>query len=155
MLRSMAHISCYTDTQYDIQNWTGYMRHRYFSLEAILAHCGGAASLGCLNLTIEPLNPRYSDGTGVAQVNPTDPKRSNAECNSQPLLAEFWLVAPLWCKKKYNDCIHQCKVSLFSIVYFFGLCLICALWVQVHAARRSLWLVLKQAALAPISDIVS
>ena len=41
MLRSMAHISFYTSTQYDIQNWTGYMRTRYFSLNAILAHCGG------------------------------------------------------------------------------------------------------------------
>ena len=41
MLRSIAHISCYRDTQYDIQNWTGYMRNRYFSLNAILAHCAG------------------------------------------------------------------------------------------------------------------
>ena len=41
MLRSVAHISYYTNAQYDIQNWTGYMRNRYFSLNAILAHCGG------------------------------------------------------------------------------------------------------------------
>ena len=39
MLKSIAHISCYTSTQYNIQIWTAYMRNRYFSLEAILAHC--------------------------------------------------------------------------------------------------------------------
>ena len=38
MLRSIAHISYYTNTQHVIQNWAGYMRNRYFSLEPILAH---------------------------------------------------------------------------------------------------------------------
>ena len=41
MLRSIAHISYYTNTQHVIQNWAGYMRNRYFSLEPILAHSGG------------------------------------------------------------------------------------------------------------------
>ena len=45
MLRSIAHISFYTDTQYDIQNWTGHTRNRYFSIEAILAHCGTAHTI--------------------------------------------------------------------------------------------------------------
>ena len=43
MFRSIAHISCYTNSQYDIQNWTGYMRNRYFPFLAILAHCGGGS----------------------------------------------------------------------------------------------------------------
>ena len=45
MLRSIAHISFYTDTQYDIQNWTGHTRNRYFSIEAILAHCRTAHTI--------------------------------------------------------------------------------------------------------------
>ena len=40
MLRSIAHISYYTSTQHVIQNWAGYMRNRYFSLEPTLAHSG-------------------------------------------------------------------------------------------------------------------
>ena len=69
MLRSIAHISCYTNAQYDIQNWTGYMRNRYFSLEAILAHCGGVAPQICNSLFAE--NFVRKGGGGVPPISVT------------------------------------------------------------------------------------